>query len=114
MLSCDDGGDRFAADSIVPLVNFVPLCGQQTLDWQTTPERRVLATKTHKTHKSTNRAEVGTTRLVTLNGHVVNLGCGRSPRWAHLSSFVSLITLTERLIHIMDVIDRRIFMRHDT
>ena len=65
MLSCVDGGDRFAADSTAPLVNFVPLCGQQTLESQTTPERIVLATKTHKSHKSKNRAQGGTTLLVT-------------------------------------------------
>ena len=54
-----------AADSLVPLVNSVPLCGQQTPDSQTTPERIVLATKTHKRHKSKYSAEDGTTRLVT-------------------------------------------------
>lgn len=30
MLGGDDGDDRFAADSTIPFVNLVPLCGQQT------------------------------------------------------------------------------------
>ena len=49
----------------VPLVDFVPLCGQKTRDLQTTPERIVLATKTHRSHKSKNRAEDETMLLVT-------------------------------------------------
>ena len=61
MLNSNDGSDRFAADAIVPLVNFVSLCGQKTADSKTTTERRVLATKTHKSHKSKNRATSGAT-----------------------------------------------------
>ena len=64
MLRSDDGSDRFAADSIVPLVNFVPLCGQKSTDSQTTTERRVLATKIHKSHKRKNGATSGATLLV--------------------------------------------------
>ena len=44
MLNSNDGSDRFAADAIGPLVNFVSLCGQKTADSKTTTERRVLAT----------------------------------------------------------------------
>ena len=54
MWKSDDGRDRFAADSIGPFVSFVPLCGQKIADSKTTTERRVLATKTHKSHKSKN------------------------------------------------------------
>ena len=67
MLNSNDGSDRFAADAIGPLVNFVSLCGQKTADSKTTTERRVLATKTHKSHKSKNRGNERShaTRLAT-------------------------------------------------
>ena len=55
-LSALDLSDRSTATCTVPFVNFVPLCGQKSADSKTTTERRVLATKTHKSHKSKNSA----------------------------------------------------------